>query len=162
MARLIEVLSGDRFDSFLEVNIFAPLDMVDTGFDVPPAKHDRFVTMYAGPDPLDYTKPGLSKVDDPRTGVYSRPRRLQSGGSGLVSTLSDYATFIEMIIGGGQWHDRRIITDESLDLTRTNQLAEGVQVNFPDLPLPGTMFGLGFSLLEAPADSQAKVLRNGF
>jgi CubicO group peptidase (beta-lactamase class C family) len=150
MARLIEVLSGDCFDSFLEVDIFAPLDMVDTGFDVPPAKHDRFVTMYAGPDPLDYTKPGLSKVDDPRTGVYSRPRRLQSGGGGLVSTLSDYATFIEMIIGGGQWHDRRIITDESLDLMRTNQLAEGVYVNFPDLPLPGTMFGLGFSLLEAP------------
>lgn len=150
MARLIEILSGDRFDSFLEANIISPLDMRDTGFHVPSAKHDRFVTMYAGPDPLDYTKPGLSKVDDPRTGVYSRPRKLQSGGGGLVSTLSDYATFIEMIIGGGQWRGRRIITEESLHMMRTNQLAEGVHVNFPDLPLPGTMFGLGFSLLEAP------------
>ncbi len=33
---------------------------------------------------------------------------------------------------------------------RTNQLPERVHVNFPDLPLPGTGFGLGFSLLEQP------------
>lgn len=62
-----------------------------------------------------------------------------------MSTLSGHATFIEMIIGGGQWRGRRIITDETLHMMRTNQLAEGVHVNFPDLPLPGTMFGLGFS-----------------
>ena len=150
LARLIEVLSGDRFDSFLDANILSALEMVDTGFHVPPEKQDRFVTMYAGPDPMDYMKPGLSKVDDPRTGEYSRPKKLQSGGGGLVSTLQDYAAFIRMIVGGGQWHGRRIIAEETLSLMRTNQLAEGVHVNFPDLPLPGTVFGLGFSLLKAP------------
>jgi CubicO group peptidase (beta-lactamase class C family) len=144
------VLSGDRFDSFLEVNIFSPIDMVDTGFHVPPAKQDRFVTMYAGPDSLDYTRPGLSKVDDPHTGVYSQPKKLQSGGGGLVSTLSDYARFIEMIIGGGQLQSRRIITEETLHMMRTNQLAKGVHVDFPSFHFPGTVFGLGFSLLEAP------------
>jgi len=150
VARLIEVLSGDRFDSFLEANVFSPLDMGDTGFHVPPSKQDRFVTMYAGPDPLDYMKPGLSKVDDPHTGDFSRPKRLQPGGSGLVSTLQDYATFIAMIIGGGEWQGRRIIAEDTLHMMRTNQLAEGIHLAFPDLPLPGTVFGLGFSLLEAP------------
>jgi len=33
---------------------------------------------------------------------------------------------------------------------RTNQLAEGVRVNFAGLPLPGTVFGLGFSILQTP------------
>jgi len=100
VARLIEVLSGDRFDSFLKENIFSPLNMGDTGFHVPPEKQERFVTMYTGLDSFDYTKPGLSRVDDPGKGEYSRPRRLQSGGVGLVSTLQDYATFTAMIAGG--------------------------------------------------------------
>ena len=150
VARLVEVLSGDRFDSFLDANVLAPLDMGDTGFHVPPGKQDRFVTMYAGPDPLDHMKPGLSKVDDPHTGKYSRPKKLQSGGGGLVSTLQDYATFMRMLAGGGEWQGTRIIAAETLRMMRTNQLAAGVHVAFPNLPLPGTVFGLGFALLQTP------------
>ena len=152
MARLIEVLSGECFDSFLETSIFSPLEVVDTGFHVPPDKHDRFVTMYSGPDLLDHTKPGLFKADDPATGSFSQPRELLSGGGGLVSTLPDYTQFMQMLIGGGQWRSRRIISEDSLLLMRRNQLPEGIHVNSPDRPwpLPGTMFGLGFALLEHP------------
>ncbi len=150
VARLIEVLSGERFDSFLETSIFSPLEMVDTGFHVPPDKHDRFVTMYSGPDLLDHTKPGLLKVDDPVTGSFSQPRELLMGGGGLVSTLRDYTQFMQMLIGGGKWRGRRIISEDSVLLMRRNQLPEGIHVNFPDRPLPGTMFGLGFALLEHP------------
>lgn len=150
VARLVEVLSGDRFDTFLETSIFTPLEMVDTGFHVPPDKHDRFVTMYAGADLLDHTKPGLFKFDDPTTGKFSQPRDLLLGGGGLVSTLQDYTHFMQMLIAGGEWEGHRIISEESLLLMRTNQLPKGVHVNPPDWPLPDTMFGLGFGLLEHP------------
>jgi len=150
VARFVEVLSGDRFDTFLETSIFEPLQMVDTGFHVPPEKHDRFVTMYSGPDLLDHTKPGLFKVDDPTTGRFSQPQDLLTGGGGLVSTLQDYAHFMQMLIGGGEWGGHRIISQDALLLMRTNQLPEGVHVNFPTLSLPDTMFGLGFALLEQP------------
>lgn len=150
VARLIEVLSGERFDTFLEASIFSPLEMVDTGFHVPPDNHDRFVTMYSGPDLLDHTKPGLFKADDPATGSFSQPRELLSGGGGLVSTLPDYTQFMQMLIGGGKWRGRRIISEDTLFLMRTNQLPEGIHVNFPTLSLPGTVFGLGFAIVEHP------------
>jgi CubicO group peptidase (beta-lactamase class C family) len=150
MAHLVEVLSGKSFDDFLDESIFSSLDMVDTGFHVPEEKHDRFVTMYAGTDPLDFTTPAVVLSDDPRSGVFSQPRELLIGGGGLVSTLHDYTNFMQMLINGGEWQGRRIITKETLQLMRTNQLPDGVHVNFPGLPLPGTTFGLGFSLLEEP------------
>ena len=148
VARLVEVLSGHRFDTFLETSIFAPLGMADTGFYVPPDKHDRFVTMYAGADLLDDTKPGLFKADDPTSGKFSKPRDMLSGGGGLVSTLQDYSHFMQMLIAGGEWEGHRIISEESLLLMRTNQLPKGVDVSPPGWPIPDTMFGLGFGVLE--------------
>jgi CubicO group peptidase (beta-lactamase class C family) len=150
VAHLVEVLSGDSFDTFLETSILSPLEMVDTGFHVPPEKHHRFVTMYSGTDPLDHTTPGLVVADDPVSGSFSQPRDLLLGGGGLVSTLHDYINFMQMLINGGEWHSRRIINEDTLHLMRSNQLPERVHVNFPDLALPGTGFGLGFSLLEQP------------
>jgi CubicO group peptidase (beta-lactamase class C family) len=150
VAHLVEVLSGDSFDTFLEESILSPLEMVDTGFHVPKDKHDRFVTMYSGTDPLDHTAPGFVVADDPVSGSFSQPRDLLLGGGGLVSTLHDYINFMQMLINGGEWRGRRIISEDTLRLMRTNQLPEGVHVNFPDLDLPGTGFGLGFSLLEQP------------
>ncbi|MEM7077701.1 MAG: serine hydrolase domain-containing protein [Pseudomonadota bacterium] len=145
-ARLVEVLSGQTFDAFLKDHIFAPLGMVDTDFWVPPEKTERFISMYAPTDLLDPMKPGLVKADDPATGVYSSKRKLLSGGGGLVSTLADYMSFIRMIINGGEIGGVRILQRETLELMRTNQLAEGVEVAFPMWAMRGTVFGLGFAL----------------
>ncbi|MDA0823468.1 MAG: serine hydrolase, partial [Proteobacteria bacterium] len=43
-ARIIEVISGQAFDAFLDDKIFSPLEMNDTGFWVPASKRDRFVS----------------------------------------------------------------------------------------------------------------------
>ena len=150
MAHLAEVLTGESFDVFLDETIFSPLEMVDTGFHVPEEKHDRLVTLFASTDPLDYGTPVEVVYDDPLPGVFYEPRELLMGGGGLVSTLQDYTNFMQMLINGGEWRGRRIIREETLQLMRTNQLPSGVHVNFPDLPLPGMGFGLGFSLLEEP------------
>lgn len=120
--------------------------MSDTGFFVPKEKQDRFVTMYAGVDPLDPMKPGLVKADDPRTGIYAKPRKLLSGGGGLVSTTQDYLTFIRTLINGGEWQGTRLLKTATLKTMRTNQLADGVGVAFPMWSMPGTVFGLGFAL----------------
>ena len=147
-ARLVEVLSGLAFDEFLEQRIFSPLGMVDTDFWVPPEKADRFITMYAPVDLLDPMKPGLVKVDDPVNGQYNQRRKLLSGGGGLVSTMSDYVTFIRAVVNGGEWEGVRLLKPETLQLMRTNQLAPGVTVAFPMWTMPGTVFGLGFAVKE--------------
>ena len=147
-ARLVEVLSGLRFDEFLRAHIFNPLGMADTDFSVPPQKADRFITMYAPEDLFDPMKPGLVKADDPTSGQYNQPRRMLSGGGGLVSTMADYMTFIRMIVNGGEWQGVRLLEPETLKLMRTNQLAPGVAVAFPMWAMAGTTFGLGFALKE--------------
>jgi len=151
-ARLVEVLSGLKFDQFLRARIFNPLGMVDTDFWVPPEKADRFITMYAPVDLLDPMKPGMVKADDPASGQYNQPRKLLSGGGGLVSTMADYMTFIRMIVNGGEWQGVRILKPETLLAMRTNQLAPGVHVAFPMWAMPGTVFGLGFALKETLQD----------
>lgn len=145
-ARLVEVLSGERFDHFLQRRIFEPLAMVDTDFWVPPEKAQRFITMYAPTDLLNPMQPGQLKADDPHTGQYNQQRAFLSGGGGLVSTVSDYMSFVRMLVNGGELAGQRLLQPETLTLMRSNQLAAGVGVEFPMWAMPGTVFGLGFAL----------------
>ncbi|MEM7098815.1 MAG: serine hydrolase domain-containing protein [Pseudomonadota bacterium] len=147
-ARLVEVLSGQKFDDFLQQRIFTPLNMPDTDFWVPEEKAERFITMYAPVDLLDPMKPGMVKADDSVNGQYNSRRAFLSGGGGLVSTISDYMTFIRMIVNGGEIDGARILQEETIKLMRTNQLAPGIEVKFPMWSMPGTVFGLGFALQE--------------
>jgi CubicO group peptidase (beta-lactamase class C family) len=153
-ARLIEVLSGLSFDVFLRDRIFDPLGMADTDFYVPPDKQDRFTTMYAPTNLLDPMASGNVKADDPYEGANSTPPTFLSGGGGLMSTLVDYLAFVQMLVNDGEYNGQRIIKAETLDLMRTNQLPDGVGVNFPFWKIPDTTFGLGFALKNAPADGE--------
>ena len=145
-ARLVEVLSGLKFDDFLRQRLFSPLGMVDTDFWVPAVKAHRFTTMYAPQDLFDPMKPGMNKADDPYSGQYNQPPSFLSGGGGLVSTVADYSAFLRMIINGGEWAGTRILKAETLQQMRSNQLAQGVRVAFPVWVMPGTVFGLGFAI----------------
>ncbi|MGI9326050.1 MAG: serine hydrolase domain-containing protein [Pseudomonadales bacterium] len=147
-ARLVEVLSGQRFDAFLAERIFEPLGMRDTAFWVAPEKQDRFINMPAPVDLFDPMKSGFNPGDDPHTGQYCQERALLSGGGGLVSSVADYLDFLRMIVNGGEWQGARLLQPETLRLMRTNVLAPGLGVNFPMWHMPGTTFGLGFALKE--------------
>ena len=155
VARLVEVLSGMRFDAFLNKHIFEPLAMHDTGFWVPPEKRERFVAMYAPNNPLDPMQGGLTLADDPVTGTYTRERSMLSGGGGLVSTVADYLNFIRMIVSNGTWNGAQILRPETLALMRTNQLADSVGVQFPFWAMPNTVFGLGFALKTAAVEGES-------
>ena len=145
-ARLVEVVSGKRFSTFLSDEIFEPLGMVDTAFFVPNDKLDRFVAMYDPANLFDPSVPGLTLHSNGMGGSYAPDVTFESGGGGLVSTMSDYVTFVQMIVNGGEWNGARIVRPDTLELMRTNQCAPGVVVNFPMWSMPGTVFGLGFGV----------------
>ena len=145
-ARLVEVLSGQKFDEFLQQRIFQPLGMTDTDFWVPEDKLQRLTTLYAPADLLDPMKPGLHVFDSPQASTVSKPPKLLSGGGGLVSTVSDYSSFLRMIVNGGEWQGARLLQAQTLQMMRSNQLADGVKVAFPMWIMPGTVFGLGFAI----------------
>jgi CubicO group peptidase (beta-lactamase class C family) len=126
LARLVEVISGQRFDAFIQSRILGPLGMVDTGFVV--SDRHRLVAYYAGADPVDPMKPGLMRADAlPYPGAYLRPVPRQAGGAGLVSTLPDMVALIRSLLPGG----RTLLMPETIELMMTNQLPEGVWIRFP-------------------------------
>jgi CubicO group peptidase (beta-lactamase class C family) len=153
-ARLIEVVSGQRFDEFLKERIFEPLGMHDTDFYVPIEKQDRLTTLYLPADPLDPMSQCVAPMDSQANTTTDKVPSFLSGGGGLMSTLTDFLAFSKMIIGEGQLNGKTLVKPETLSLMKTNQCAEGVGMNFPMWNMPGTTFGLGFALKEQPADDE--------
>jgi CubicO group peptidase (beta-lactamase class C family) len=106
LGAVVETVSGKRFGQFLKEELFEPLGMKDTDFYVPAEKTDRFVTCYQRiPGGLkEYRELHLA------VGQYDRPPAFESGGAGLVSTLDDYAAFATMLMNGGVYQGRRILS----------------------------------------------------
>lgn len=144
-ARLIEVLSKQGFDEYIKATILQPLGMLDTDFYVESNKLDRLVTLAMPNDLLKPMNSGITQLGKPGKGPTKAPVFL-SGGGGLHSTVADYLSFMRMLINDGEWQGVRILQKETLDLMRSNQLNEGVSVQFPTWEMPGTVFGLGFAL----------------
>ncbi len=153
-ARLVEVISGQRFDHYLKERILEPLGMFDTDFYVPEQKRDRFVTMYYPADPMDPMSKGFALGESAESGTHTSLPSFLNGGAGLTSTLIDFLAFARMIVNEGSYEGKQIIKPETLSMMRTNQCAEGVVVNFPMWDLPGTTFGLGFALKNKPGEGE--------
>jgi CubicO group peptidase (beta-lactamase class C family) len=154
IARLVEIVSGQRFDAFIQSRILDPLGMVDTGFVVPEEKRHRLTAYYAGADLADPMMPGLTRVDDaPYPQAYLRPVPRLSGGGGLVSTLPDMLALLRSLLPGGP----TLLKPETIALMMTNQLPNGVCIRFPRLgEIEGKAFGLGGSVTLAPSPLDPK------
>jgi CubicO group peptidase (beta-lactamase class C family) len=153
---LVEVISGQRFDRYLQERIFDPLGMRDTGFWVLPDQGDRLATNYAS----SATGDGVEVVDDAATSQFLRNPTFLSGGGGLVSTAGDYLRFCRMLLGNGRLDGARIIGRKTLELMTKNHLtgnrsiAEAVASGEPDPTYAGNGFGLGFAVRLDTADGQ--------
>jgi CubicO group peptidase (beta-lactamase class C family) len=152
---LVEVMSGKRFDEYLQDHVFGPLGMVDTGFTVPADKIDRFAANYSrGPDKA------IRLEDDPETSEYTRPRSFLSGGGGLVSTAADYLRFCQMLLCGGALDGERILGRKTIELMTMNHLPANQDMaslgfgTFSETTYDGTGFGLGFSVTLDPVKAQ--------
>jgi CubicO group peptidase (beta-lactamase class C family) len=147
LARLVEVISGQRFDAFIQSRILGPLGMVDTGFVV--SDRDRLVAHYAGADRADGMKPGLVRADDaPYPGAYLRAFPRQNGGSGLVSTLPDMVALLRSLLPGGP----TLLAPDTIRLMMANQLPEGVWMRFAAFgELRGRGHGLAGGLILEPS-----------
>jgi CubicO group peptidase (beta-lactamase class C family) len=144
LARLVEVVSGQRFDSFIQSRILGPLGMADTGFFVPEKDRSRLAAYYTGVDMMEPMKPGLTRIDDlPYPGAFLRPVPRMSGGAGLVSTLPDMVALIRSLLPGGP----TLLKPDTIALMMTNQLPEGVPIHF--LPIVGELHGRRYGLAGA-------------
>ncbi len=141
---LIEKLSGKTFDVFLQERLFDPLGMVDTGFYVKSDNASRLSRQY---------NPGqngtLTRTDN---GSFLNPPKFLSGGGGLTSTAADYMKFAQMHLNGGELNGNRLLSEEAVQLMRSNQLPDAVP-NIGQL-YPGNVFGLDFAVVNDSAAHQ--------
>ena len=123
---IVEKLSGQTLDVFLRTKIFEPLGMKDTGFWVDAveggSRHER-VHLRSG-QAHHPRRRLVTGRDDPS----SKPVFL-SGSGGLLSTTDDYFRFAQMMLNGGEANGKRFLKASTVELMRTNVLAEGVKVD---------------------------------
>ena len=140
---LVEKLSGQTLDAFFQERIFEPLEMEDTAFYVSADKAHRLSGMYM---PSNGSLLRTDNLGNSLGGSFLEKPAFLAGGHGLTSTASDYMKFAQMHLNRGVLNGVRILSEDSIDLMRDNQLPE--EVKQIGQPYPGNVFGLDFAVVE--------------
>ena len=146
---LIEVISGTSLEVFLTKNIFEPLGMKDTYFNVPASKANRLATVYTE-DSLQHVIKWSHEFRNIDPDYPTMNKHYFSGGAGLTSTAFDYAVFMQMLLNGGTYNGHTILSKRTVQMMTSGQLKDGL---FGD-----DNFGLGFAITSEK--SAAKGPRN--
>ena len=140
VGRMVEVLSGQTLDEYLQERIFEPLGMVDTYFYLPESKVGRFAALYR---PGEDGRIVLTEVPDVNARHVREPHKYFSGSGGLVSTAADYYRFHQMMLNGGELDGERILGRKTVELMTSNHTGDhGLWLRGP-----GYGFGLGYSVV---------------
>lgn len=135
LGHVIEVVSGQRLDTFLQNTLFAPLGMRNTGFFVTGEALDHFATNYV------MTADGLRVIETNENTDYKDPNRLLDGGGALAGTARDYLAFVTMLLNGGSYNNQHFLRTEMLALMyQPHTLINGLGNEHP------IGFGYGFAV----------------
>ncbi len=159
-ARIVEVVSGMTFDTFLQQRLFDPLGMKDTTFYPSPEQRARLVTSYAKNKGTGALEPVA-----PRAGYEGTRDRPPQGNGGLYSTPRDYARFCQMLLAGGTVDGRRYLSAEAMKFLSTPQTGD-LPTGFFQSDTYGNRganygWGLGTSILRTPHEGVAAMLSPG-
>lgn len=150
LGRLVEVISGQSLDVFMQERIFGPLGMKDTSFRVRGDLGDRLAALYTADESGKAVR--TDQFGDQVRGDVT----FLSGGGGLISTTDDYHRFAQMLLRGGELDGARILGSRTVRYMATNSLPGGQDLAQFGIPLnaetryEGVGFGLGFSVLQDP------------
>lgn len=131
--RIVEVVTGKRFEQFVEERLFAPLGMNDTHFFLPASKNARVAQIY------QLTDTGLKKstIEPTReNAVYSAPE------AGLYSNAADMFRFMQMLLSGGRLNGKQVLSRTAVEVL-TNNHTGTMTAGWS----PGVGMGLGFQVV---------------
>ncbi|MDA9257404.1 beta-lactamase family protein [Flavobacteriaceae bacterium] len=138
---LIEVLSRQKLDVFLKKNIFDPLKMDDTSFELPKNKIDRLTTLYVVGENKE-----LVSFDNKSNSPFKDKVILLNGSGGLLSTTEDYLKFSVMLLNNGSSNGEQIIKKSTLDLMKEDH---SLGLKYKKLVFGKKKgFGLGFEVVK--------------
>jgi CubicO group peptidase (beta-lactamase class C family) len=147
LGRVVEVASGKPLDAFFAEEVFGPLGMDDTAFQVAADDLERLATLYS-PNPAGGLVRNTAMGDKA-----TREPAVLSGGGGLVSTAADYHRFTQMLARGGELDGARLLGPHTVAYMTRNHLPGGVDLEKIGRPISsettnqGVGFGLGVSVV---------------
>jgi CubicO group peptidase (beta-lactamase class C family) len=155
---IIEIISGNSLKDFFETEISGPLGMIDTHFYIPQHKLNRLTAVYNATDSDIKRANDTNTADDfmVSQGHYADgPMKAYSGGAGLVSTASDYAKFLSMLLNQGTLNGTKILSPSSVAQMTSDQIP------YIDMPWDRIdAFGYGFALTKGKdGDLKGKTLQ---
>ncbi|MCX2431072.1 serine hydrolase domain-containing protein [Pedobacter sp. GR22-10] len=140
LGRLVEVTSGLNLDQFFRERIFIPLGMNDTYFALPKNKQPRLSSVYTEDPKTKAVIPWKDGAVNGSTINYPiNENGYFAGGAGLVSTAKDYGIFLQMLLNGGEYKGKRMLSKNSVALMTQNQMGK--------IPFGANYFGLGFEVV---------------
>ena len=140
LGAVIEHVSGQPLDEYLRKQILEPLGMSETTFYLRQEQRGRLAAVY-GRNSTGALERGPEQGATGQGAYDEGPRRSFSGGAGLLATAGDYSRFLQMMLNGGQFQGKRLLSRKTVELMTSDQL-NGVAFR------PGTGEGLGFSVLK--------------
>ena len=142
LGAVIEVVSDRQFGRYLDEQIFQPLGMKNTGFELTPDRKANMLAQFQ----YDVQKKAFVPMSPDNCFVFSK--RYESGGAGLISTVDDMMLFLDALCNGGTSKDGyRLLAPESIDRMRTDQLNDASRADFALLGKTGYSYGLGVRTL---------------
>jgi CubicO group peptidase (beta-lactamase class C family) len=134
LGRIIEIVSGQTLYEFEKQHILDPRGMTSTKFVLESA--DERARM-AEPLPSDT----ILKLAETQRRAHPE---WESGGGGLVSSLTDYARFAQMILDGGQFDGKRYLSPAAFKSMTSDHIGPGSGVARDYYYFPGDGFGYGY------------------
>src|ERR1700687_1032152 len=136
LGRIIEIVSGKSLYQFLKQRIFDPLGMSST----------KFVLQ----SPAEWARMAEPLPDDAVLRLSEKERRAhpewESGGGGLVSTITDYARFAQMLLNGGKLGGKQYLSPTAFRQMTSDHIGPGSGVMRDYFYFPGDGFGFGYGL----------------
>ena len=147
LARVMEVASGKSLFQLEKDKLLDPLGMKDTSFFVTdPEKVKRLAQPM--PNDSDFR---VGRINDP-TAV----KKWESASGGMVSTMGDYARFVQMLLNGGTFEGKTYLKPETFKLMTKDYVGpgSGVERDFFYFPGDGFGFGLGLAVRTDPGNAK--------
>ncbi len=142
LGRVIEVASGQSLYEFEKTNLLDPLGMTTTKFFLTdPAERARYAQPLAKDRHVERNSLDVT--------------RWESGGGGMVSTISDFTRYGQMLLNGGTLDGKTYLSSATFAAMTTDHIGpgSGVARNYFYYPGDGFGFGYGFGIRTDPGNA---------
>jgi CubicO group peptidase (beta-lactamase class C family) len=147
LARIMEIVSGKTLLEIEREKLLDPLGMKDTGFFVTDPEKQKLIAQPM-PNDSDFR---VGRENNPQV-----PKKWQSASGGMVSTMSDFARFAQMLLDGGKFEAKTYLSPKAFELMTTDHVGPGSGVGRDYFYFPGDGFGFGLGLAVRTGPGNAK------